>query len=342
MAMKSAKSKHIKRCLSKAEGYMLFLVMFGLFSVNSQEVKYPEIEINNGILKADLYLPDSEDGYYKGTRFDWSGVISNLEFDGHTYFGKWFDDENPPPFATIMGPVEAYAPLNYNDVAVGEGFVKIGVGVLKKTTNENYSDFKNYEIINPGKRTLKTSVNTVEFGHVVNTKMVSYDYTKTIRLVENQSIMQVSHVLRNTGNQQIKTFGFNHNFLVIDNQTIGKDFEMTFPVEVSGEGRGLGDIFDFEGNQILFKRNIIGDESIAIKHLNGLNNNVDNFDVRIHNSKTGVGVKINGNQPLSRFRLWGTSKTICPETYIDIKVAPGETFSWSYFYEFYDSKTERN
>jgi hypothetical protein len=322
--------------------HILFAILFGVFQGNSQDIKYPEIEISNGIIKANLYLPDAENGYYKGTRFDWSGVISNLEFNEHTYFGQWFDADNAPPFATIMGPVEAYAPLNYNDVPVGEGFVKIGVGVLKKTADENYSDFKNYEIINPGKRSLKTNANTVEFGHVVNTKTVSYVYTKTIRLVENQSIMQVSHVLKNTGKHQIKTFGFNHNFLVIDNQTIGKDFEMIFPVEVSGIGRGLGDIFEIEDKRLIFERDIIGDESIAIKHLEGLNNNVDNFDISIHNSKTGAGVKITGDQPLSRFRLWGTSKTICPETYIDIKVAPGETFSWSYFYEFYDSKTERN
>ena len=322
--------------------YILFAILFGVFHGNSQDIKYPEVEISNGIIKANLYLPDAENGYYKGTRFDWSGVISSLEFNEHTYFGQWFDADNPPAFATIMGPVEAYAPLNYNDAVIGESFVKIGVGALKKTSNENYSDFKNYEIVNPGKRSIKVKGNEVEFIHILNTDKVSYQYTKIIKLIEHEQKMVISHVLKNTGKHQIKTFGFNHNFLVIDNETIGKDFEMIFPVEVSGIGRGLGDIFEIEDKRLVFKRDIIGDESIAIKHLNGLNNNVDNFGVSIHNSKTGAGVKITGDQPLSRFRLWGTARTICPETYIDIKVTPGETFSWSYFYEFYESKTVKH
>lgn len=322
--------------------HILFAILFGVFHGNSQDIKYPEVEISNGIIKANLYLPDAENGYYKGTRFDWSGVISNLEFNEHTYFGQWFDTDKAPPFAPIMGPVEAYAPVNYNNAPVGESFVKIGVGALRKTSNENYSDFKNYEIVNPGKRSVKVKGNEVKFTHMLNTDKVSYQYTKTIRLIEHEQKMVISHVLKNTGKMQIKTFGFNHNFLVIDNQRIGKDFEMVFPVKVTGTGRGSGDVFDIVDKRLVFKRDIVGDESIAIKHLEGLNNNFDNFDVRIHNAKTGAGVKITGDQPLSRFRLWGTATTICPETYIDIKVAPGETYSWSYFYEFYEYKIEQD
>jgi hypothetical protein len=41
--------------------------------------------ISNGQLKATVYLPDAHSGFYRGTRFDWSGVISSLEFKGHNY-----------------------------------------------------------------------------------------------------------------------------------------------------------------------------------------------------------------------------------------------------------------
>ena len=38
----------------------------------------PEVAISNGVIHARVYLPDAESGYYRGTRFDWSGAISSL------------------------------------------------------------------------------------------------------------------------------------------------------------------------------------------------------------------------------------------------------------------------
>ena len=51
--------------------------------------------IDNGKVRAKLYLPDAKDGYYRGTRFDWSGVIASLEAAGHSYFGVWFAKYDP-------------------------------------------------------------------------------------------------------------------------------------------------------------------------------------------------------------------------------------------------------
>ncbi len=52
------------------------------------------MEISNGQIHAKLYLPDSKTGFYRGTRFDWSGVISSLEFSGHNYYGPWFTKQD--------------------------------------------------------------------------------------------------------------------------------------------------------------------------------------------------------------------------------------------------------
>ena len=91
--------------------------------------------ITNGTLKAKLYLPDAQDGYYRATRFDWSGQISSLEFQGHNFFGQWFDRYDPHLHDSILGPVEEFLTngkgLGYDEVMVGENFVKIGVGAIK-------------------------------------------------------------------------------------------------------------------------------------------------------------------------------------------------------------------
>src|ERR1700722_11329688 len=55
----------------------------------------PEAEITNGLIRAKMYLPSRDVGFYRGTRFDWSGALYSLEANGHNYYGAWFDQTDP-------------------------------------------------------------------------------------------------------------------------------------------------------------------------------------------------------------------------------------------------------
>ena len=48
---------------------------------------YPHTTIQNNVLIVELYLPDAEQGYYRGTRFEWSGIVQQIHYAGHTFFG---------------------------------------------------------------------------------------------------------------------------------------------------------------------------------------------------------------------------------------------------------------
>ena len=52
--------------------------------------------------------PTRNTGYYRGTRFDWSGAIASLTWNGHEYFGQWFDRYDPKIHDAITGPVEEF------------------------------------------------------------------------------------------------------------------------------------------------------------------------------------------------------------------------------------------
>src|SRR5579885_3000592 len=115
----------------------------------------PEAEISNGQIHAKFYLPDAKTGYYRGTRFDWSGVIYSLKYEGHDYYGPWYtgrrDDvrdfvyEGPNiiagPCSAITGPVEEYSPIGYDEASPGGSFLKIGIGVLRKTDAKPYDQY---------------------------------------------------------------------------------------------------------------------------------------------------------------------------------------------------------
>src|SRR5919206_893566 len=79
-----------------------FLVLLSGFLHAQQDA--PQADIGNGEIRAKLYLPDAEHGYYRATRFDWSGVIASLEYKGHNYFGKWFEKYDPKIHDAILGP----------------------------------------------------------------------------------------------------------------------------------------------------------------------------------------------------------------------------------------------
>ena len=48
---------------------------------------FPSTEIANGQIRIRIYLPIAQNGYYRGTRFDWSGVVYSLQYKGHSYYG---------------------------------------------------------------------------------------------------------------------------------------------------------------------------------------------------------------------------------------------------------------
>src|SRR5579859_3057907 len=50
----------------------------------------PTAEITNGSVRVRLCLPNAKTGFYRGTRFDWAGVIASAEYAGHDFFPQWF------------------------------------------------------------------------------------------------------------------------------------------------------------------------------------------------------------------------------------------------------------
>src|ERR1700719_4454227 len=67
---------------------------------------HPNALLSNGKLDALVFLPDARNGYYRSTRFDWSGVVGCGSLNGHKFFGEWFTQYDPLKNDSIVGPVE--------------------------------------------------------------------------------------------------------------------------------------------------------------------------------------------------------------------------------------------
>ncbi len=318
------------------------LLAFGSWPINAAD--FPEAEISNGLIRAKLYLPSQENGYYRGSRFDWSGVIASLFYQGHNYFGQWFEHYDPRLHDAISGPVEEFVStdggLGYAQAKPGETFVKIGVGVLRKPDNRKYSFARPYDVVNSGRRIIRPESDRVEFVHELSDgEGYAYVYRKTVRLERNKPVLVIEHRLKNTGLKTIETSVYNHDFFMIDRQPTGPNImvRFAFAPAATDDLKGLAEI---RGHELVYLRNLQKGQSVATD-ITGFSNDPSDNEVRVENHKTGAGVRETGDHPLSRLHLWSIRTTVCPEAYIDLKIAPKQEARWRIAYYFYVEQPSR-
>ncbi|HEX4164563.1 MAG TPA: hypothetical protein VHZ55_03745 [Bryobacteraceae bacterium] len=299
----------------------------------------PERAISNGVISARLYLPNAESGYYRGARFDWSGVVSRLDYAGHNFFGVWFPHYEPTINDAITGPVEEFrsadGALGYGEAKPGGMFVKIGVGVLQKPDEKPYAFGRDYKILSTGKWVIRPSSDRVEFVQdLEGVNGYSYVYTKKVWMVKGKPELVLEHTLKNTGKREIDTEVYDHDFYVIDGQPTGPAFSVkfVFPPKVKDD---LKDAAQVRGKDIVYLRELAARKDSAASYLEGYNDQPSDNDIRVENSKAGVGVEERGDHPISKLYLWSIRTTVCPEAYIALHIPPGKKGKWQIRYRFY-------
>lgn len=306
---------------------LFVILIFFLVQVAGVGQVTPQADISNGVLHARLYLPDTAAGYYRATRFDWSGVMPVLEYKGHQYITQWFPKYAPTIHDAILGPAESFGPIGYREAAIGGSFVQIGVGVLVRPDSAAYNPFKYYTIRDAGVRRVRMSGRAVVFQQRLEGL---YVYTKKVELVRGKPELVLTHTLKNMGKTVIETDVYDHNFFRMDSGSTGPGLVLKFSFEpTADEQRGPAVV---RGDSILIQRPLTGHESVyGILH--GYGAGAGDYDIRLENAVTGIHIRC--DRPLSKLVYWGSTTILCPEPYIHIRVEPGKTFTWTIHYEFY-------
>jgi hypothetical protein len=352
---------------------------------------HPSHVIKNGEIAARVYLPDAKSGFYRSTRFDWSGAIASLEYKGHNYYGPWFtkitdiydfgydgpnDDVISAEFTAMVGPAEEFGVIGYTDAKPGGLFVKPGIGVLRRADDTPYNHSKPYEIANGGKWEITRRTDSIGFTHTLTEPALDfgYVYTKVIRLTKGKPQMTIAHSWKNTGKKPLQTDVYNHNFMTLDQQPPGPDYAITFPFEpqrvqrgarpsqpgaspaaapggqAPPAGRGLNPpngsrcgqpqmqaLAATQGNRLVYTKVLEGPECFSAR-FTGFDSSVAHHDIRIENTKVGAGVRITSDRPIARFGYWSIRTVMAVEPYIDINVAPGQEFTWTWTYDYFVTK----
>jgi hypothetical protein len=312
---------------------------------NAQQTTAPHAQISNGLVNAVVYLPDANNGYYRASRFDWSGSVACLTYKGHTYFGVWSGDWAPKydPLTNdaITGPVEEFraadgksAPF-YDEAKSGGLFVKPGVGLLRRLDDKPFDLRVRYPIVDGGKWTVHSSKDAVSFRQGLKSSPigVAYVYTKTLKLDKQAPVLALEHTLKNTGTKTMDIELYEHDFYMLDNEPTGPAISVRFPFE-GKPSQPLQNGAHIDGKQLVFGQELKPGEEVQ-RDILGSSNSVSDYDLFIENSRTGAGVEQSADVPLASMHLWAIRRTVCPEAYIHLNIPPGQTAHWTIRYRFY-------
>jgi hypothetical protein len=312
--------------------------MFALAASLATAADWPQATISNGVVTMRIDLPDPVKGYYRGTRFDWSGQVSSLRYAGHEYFGQWNAKYDPKLHDAIQGPVEEFRSadggIGYDEAQPGGSFIRIGVGVVRRPDDAPFQPFRTYEILDPGKWSIDRAADRITFTHTLSSDTgYAYVYRKTLRLTPGKPVLTIEHSLRNTGKKAIVTAQYNHNFFVMDGKPTGPDTSVQFAFTPRAT-RDLKGMAEVRKNRLVYLKELASGES-TFTELEGYGKTARDYDLKLEHKQAGIGVHITGDRPLGKLVYWSIRTTFCPEPYIDLSAAPGQETSWNYTYLFY-------
>jgi hypothetical protein len=341
--MKVLRKRAVRACL-----YIGLAVPFGLVASGGASSEpqagaetieqVPQQTLTNGLLKVTVLLPDATKGYYRGTRFDWSGLISRVEYKGHSFFGEWRFPHNPTNHDDAVGPADEFGiekPPGYAETPVGGSFLKIGVGELQKPEEPRYQFWRTYKLVKPGSWKIKTAPGSIEFTQeMALAKDKGYKYVKLIELAKDGPSFRIHHQLKNMGSQRLSVEEYCHNFVVIDGTPIGRAYHLTFgfPPRPKDES-SLKERIRFTGKKMIFEKDLQPKDSHFAEIL-GLTGTVEDNAVTIENTKSGGGVRIIGNRAPSKFNFYAERTAVCPEPFIKLDLPQSAEATWDTEYAF--------
>ncbi|WP_150275234.1 hypothetical protein [Paenibacillus tepidiphilus] len=291
--------------------------------------------LNNGILSAVIEEP----GAYGGTRFDWSGFISQvtLERGGYTFCVP--ESLSPGAGTGGAGLCNEFGisrAIGYEEAKVGEWFPKPGVGLLQKTAAGPYSFSGEYPLI-PFTFNMQRNESAVTYTvEPLECRGYSMRLTKVIELKLDR--LNISYTLENSGEKPIITEEYVHNFLGIGSAPVGSDYRLNLPgkprIEET-ESSYTAELLEYTGSALTWKRQPERPFYCKLGFRAGAP--ADYYWELLH-LPSGTGVRESGDYTPQRMALWGERHVISPEVFADIFIEPGMTGSWRRSFQFFGPK----
>lgn len=315
--------------------------------------EYPTASISNDRVTLVVYLPDAEKGYYRGARFDWSSQVAKLQYRGHNWFGNYatapHNSRNPNGGTGVsvefgIGYNGLPSAVGYAEAKPGDGFLKIGVGELRKPekpeekgeTRHGYLYYYPYEMVRTFPWSFSRGSDWIEFTQ--ESALVQgyiYRLTRRFALLPQADGFVMEVTLENRGSKTINQTAYEHNFINLDGGVISDGWRIVYPFVPRPYGEtNMVPYLQFKDKEIRLTRELQGKERGIGYNLEGFSQNSTDNTTLVFAGMKDICLQISSIEPLMQSRIYLTPKIVCPESHIAIIVPPGESKRWQTRYEF--------
>eukprot|EP00435_Cladocopium_sp_Y103_P036178 s2976_g9.t1 len=228
---------------------------------------YPKTILSSGQLDVTVYLPGNL-GYYNSTRFEWGSMIGEITLGEAEFFSdlwrtatdpNWGKDHDPSNPEGVLGLASEFGcgsdgpdcpagwgreteasngVLGYHEAGMGDPFLKIGVGKLKKgscdacNSDTQYHFNSRYDFAEPPVWTVShPSGDAIDMIHEASLEDWGYRLHRHLQVHGDMLVMRSE--LTNTGSKAFKTVQYTHNFLAFNRQQIGPPLKLQFGQDLS-------------------------------------------------------------------------------------------------------------
>lgn len=288
--------------------------------------------LSNGILSVDIADVEA----YKGTRFDWTGFITQvtLEQGKHTFCVP--ESLIPSEGSGGQGLCNEFGisrAIGYDEITAGEWFPKPGVGLLQKQNLQPYSFTEDYTM-QPFSIDIEVETHAITYTvHPMESNGYAMQLTKTISVSEDK--LKIGYELQNKGSKPFQTEEYVHNFIGIDNIKAGKEYELRLPGNIKvteTESDYTAGLLQISENRLSWKEE---PDKPFYCMLGGWKQSCSDYNWELIHKPSGTGVRESGDFPITRMALWGERHVISPEVFVNISVLPRESKKWSRTYQFF-------
>ena len=287
------------------------------------------IILRSGRLEVEIAQPGS---VYSGTRFDWSGFVTQVTLDSsHTFCVP--EDYHPGKGTGGIGLCNEFGidlPVGFSDTQPGDCFPKLGIGLLTRLDKPDYSFWYPHQIARSFPIQEESGPNSATFTvQPIDCRGYAARLTKTLSVSANH--LTIQYTLENTGSRPILTNEYVHNFVGIDKQTIGPDYVLRFPQAVELESTSaMTAILNTSGSEMTLHSM---PQTPFYCRLTGLARSNQPQWTLVH-TPSGLTISESVDFAPSRIAIWGTTHVISVEVFHDINLAPGKSTRWQRQYEF--------
>jgi hypothetical protein len=141
----------------------------------------------------------------------------------------------------------------------------------------------------------------------------------------------ITHRLKNTGTKPINTTVYDHNFLRLAPGNNG--VTVKFPFAPNAANPPPSDLMRIQGNTLTYLRPMASKERLSFL-VTGFGKSAADYDFTIADTINGGGVRVQGDQPITRLNIFSLDRVQSVEPYIAVDVQPGAEKRWTYAYTY--------